>query len=72
MKPNNIIALLGAVAGVVLACGAVYAAYRGNLVPAIILVACHATGFVILLRTFLARSPGSRACRIPSGNLLNS
>ena len=60
MKTNTIPLLLGTAAGVLLAGGAVYTAYRGNLAPAVILIACQAAAFVIFVRALLSKSPRSR------------
>ena len=60
MKSNVIPVFLGAVAGVLLAGGAVYAAYRGNLAPAVLLVGCQAVAFVIFVRALLSKRSRSR------------
>ena len=60
MRGNFKFGVLGAGAGALLAAVAVFAAYRGMLIPALILVACQAAAPAVFLRIML-RKPSTKA-----------
>jgi hypothetical protein len=61
MKSKVIPTLLGAVAGALLAGAAVFAAYRGNLAIAGIMIVSQAVAFVIFVLTIASKRRASRA-----------
>ena len=60
MKTKIIMSLLGSAFGAVLAGAAVFAAYRGSLVFAGILIGCQAVAFAFFIWAITARQKAAR------------
>jgi hypothetical protein len=60
MRANIIPVLFGCALGIALAFGAVYAAYRSDFVPAIVMVVCQIAAFGTFIYLLLSKRSSAR------------